>query len=215
MTMTTSPRATMLAAIRRFVRGEDGAGTTLAYLMVVPVYLVTFMLILESCFMLLARAGLGYAAFTAARAAIVHGTEVDARTAAQAAAVEAFTPFASSLRKSGAAAAADTQAYVAAFAEEATRRGCKPGNQGYLGRQHADATAHVSVSLRRIGRGKPWEEDVEVTVSYDYPFAMPVVGRLLGALSAGGVFQLRGTAVLGVEHPENPERRLGIAYGKP
>jgi hypothetical protein len=44
---------------------------------------------------------------------------------------------------------------------------------------------------------------------------IPLVGRLLGAVSAGGVFKLRSAAVLGMEHPENPERRLGIAYGTP
>lgn len=213
--MTTMPSATALAGIRRFVRGEEGAGTTISYLMVVPIFIVTMMLILETCFMLLARVGVGYAAFAAARSAIVLGEQANAQASVRQAAVSAFTPFASSLRTTAGKAAADGQDYVTAFEEEARRRGAVTGNMRYVARQHADAAGNVTVAVRRIPRGEPWEEDVEITVSYAYPFVMPLVGRLLGALSAGGVFRLRGVAVLGMEHPENPERKLGIAYGTP
>lgn len=209
------PRARLSAAFRPLVTGEAGAGTTLAYLMVVPLFIVTMMLILETCFMLLARVGLGYAAFAAARSAIVAGERADADATAREAAVAAFTPFASSLRTAAAGAAADGQAYVTSFEEEARRRGANPGNTGFVSRQHADAAGHVTVAVRRLPRGEPWEEDAEVTVAYAYPFVIPLVGRLLGAVSAGGVFELRGAAVLGMEHPENPERKLGIAYGTP
>jgi hypothetical protein len=208
-------RITAPPVVRRLVVGEDGAGTTIAYLMVVPLYIVTMMLILETCFMLLARVGVGYAAFAAARSAIVLGEQANAEASVRQAAVAAFTPFASSLRTAAAGAAADRQAYVTAFEEAARRRGADTGNTGYVSRQHADAAAHIRVTTRRLQRGEPWEEDVEVTVAYAYPFVIPLVGRLLGAVSAGGVFQLRGVAVLGMEHPENPERKLGIAYGTP
>lgn len=208
-------RARLPTAIRQLVAGEAGAGTSLAYLMVVPLFIVTMMLILETCFMLLARVGVGYAAFAAARSAIVLGEQADAETGVRQAAVAAFTPFASSLRTAAGNAAADGQAYVTAFEEEAGRRGADTTNKGYVSRQHADAAGHVTVAVRRLPRGEPWEEDVEVTVAYAYPFVIPLVGRLLGAVSAGGVFQLRGAAVLGMEHPENPERKLGINYGTP
>lgn len=208
-------RTHAIIVVRRLVAGEAGAGTTLAYLMVVPLYIVTMMLILETCFMVLARVGVGYAAFAAARSAIVLGEQADAEASVRQAAVAAFAPFASSLRTGAAGAAADGQAYVRAFEEEASRRGADTGNTGYVSRQHADAAGHVTVALRRLPRGEPWEEDVEVTVAYAYPFVIPLVGRLLGAVSAGGVFWLRGSAALGMEHPENPERKLGIAYGTP
>jgi Flp pilus assembly protein TadG len=201
--------------VRRLLIGEEGAGTTIAYLMVVPLYIATMMLILESCFMLLARVGVGYAAFAAARSAIVSGEQGDAKATVRQTAVAAFTPFASSLRTAAGNAVAGGQAYVTAFEQEAGRRGAHTGNTGYVARQYADAVAHVTVAVRRLPRGEPWEEDVEVTVGYAYPFVIPLVGRLLGAASAGGVFQIRGTAVLGMEHPENPERKLGIAYGTP
>ncbi len=209
------PRVDMPTTVRRLVVGEQGAGTTLAYLMVVPLYIVTMMLILETCFMLLARVGVGYAAFAAARSAIVLGERADAEATVRQAAVAAFTPFASSLRTATGKAPPDGQDYVTAFEQEARRRGVVMANSGYVSRQHADAAGHVRVAIRRLPRGEPWEEDVEVTVAYGYPFVIPLVGRLLGAVSVGGSFQLRGVAVLGIEHPENPERKLGITYGTP
>jgi hypothetical protein len=215
VSLKRSPPIQVPSLARRLLVGEEGAGTTIAYLMVMPLYIVTMMLILETCFMLLARVGVGYAAFAAARSAIVLGEQADVEASVRQAAVAAFTPFASSLRTAAAGAAAHGQAYVTAFEEEARRRGADTGNTGYVSRQHADAAGHVTVALRRLPRGEPWEEDVEVTVAYAYPFVIPLVGRLLGAASAGGVFQLRGVAMLGMEHPENPERKLGIAYGTP
>lgn len=203
------------ATIRRLVVAEDGAGTTLAYLMVIPIYLVTFVVILETCFMLLAVLGTTHAAFAAARVGIVRRADDVNAEAVRQAAVEAFVPFASSMVAGDGGASADRDAFVAAFAEEAARRGGLAGNAGFIARQHDDASAGLLVTATTDVVGEPWEEDLTVTVSYAYPFAIPLVGRMFDALSPGGVFELHGKAVLPMEHPENPERKLGISYGTP
>lgn len=203
------------ATVRRLVVAEDGAGTTLAYMMVIPVYLVTFVVILETCFMLLAVLGTTRAAFAAARVAIVRRADDVQAEAVRQAAIEAFVPFASSMQPDAGGGAADRDVFVAAFTEEAARRGGMAGNAGFIGRQHDDASARLRVTATTDGVGEPWEEDLTVTVSYAYPFAIPLVGRMFDALSPGGVFELHGKAVLPMEHPENPERELGISYGTP
>lgn len=205
----------ILTRARRLVRDEGGAGTTLAYLMVIPVYLLTFLVILETCFMLLAQVGLAYAAFAAARAAVVRRSDDVGGEEVRQAAVAAFVPFASSLRPAAPANDPEREAYVAAFAEEATGRGARVGGAASVGRQHADASARLRITAVTDVVGEPWEEDLTMTVSYAYPFTIPLVGRMFAAVSPGGVFELRGEAVLPMEHAENPDGELGITYGTP
>ena len=84
--------------IRRLIRAEEGAAYTLSYVMVMPLYLLLICAVIETSLMLVAKIGTEYAAFAAARTAIVRYSAEspgEAESLTRAAAVRAFVPFAS------------------------------------------------------------------------------------------------------------------------
>jgi hypothetical protein len=205
--------ARLLASCRRFAVGEDGAGTTLAYLMVLPLYLVIVYVIVEACLIHNARIGTTYAAYAAARAAIVRPGEATSAAVLDRAAVLAFVPFAHSLALASDGGARDDEAEILRlFNAAAKESGLGQAGGGRLQRQYryASRAVHVTAAARR--RGEPWEEDLEVTVTYDFPFSMPIVGRLLGTKTADGryVWPVKAKATLPMENPANERRSMGI-----
>jgi len=205
--------ARLLASCRRFAVREDGAGTTLAYMMVLPLYLVIMYVIVEACLIHNARLGATYAAYAAARAAIVRPGEATLAAVLERAAVLAFVPFAHSVPLgSDTGGRGDEAEVLRLFKVAATEAGLPSAGGRRLQQQYryAQRAVHVAAAARR--RGEPWEEDMEVTVTYDFPFSMPIVGRLLGTKTADGryVWPVKATATLPMENPANEKRALGI-----
>ena len=205
--------ASLTAWCRRMLLREEGAGTTLSYLMVLPLYLVTVYVIVEACLIHNARLGATYAAYAAARVAVVRPGEATSSPEVERAAVLAFAPFAHGVAAGGDTAAGDDEAKVLRlFNAAATAAGLGPAGGARLQRQYryASRAVHVTAATRR--RGEPWEEDLEVTVTYDFMFTMPIVGRFLGSRTADGryVWPVKATATLPMENPANEQRELGI-----
>lgn len=209
--------------LQRLARDEDGAAYTLAYVMVIPLYVTFMCLAVETTLVILAKFGTNYAAFAAARAAAVHDTNQSSALAqewAQRAAVQAFVPFANGTRAaSQSAGGAESvgpsgEEYLAAYTAYAT----KPANPDYLRRKYADAAAHISCTVALAPYEppvdeEPWLHTCAATVDYRYTFHIPLVGRLLGQTDASGTFyHLVSTATLDGEAPKNDDQSLGINY---
>jgi len=202
-------------AARRFTRAEAGAAQTISFLMVTALYLIVFFAILETCLFLAAKTGTVYAAFAAARTAVVRGEDPRSDDRVREAAILAFTPFATGVERGPAVAAAPgEEEFLATYRSTAAAIGLPGDGLPRLRRQYRITHRALRVESSRHVLGEPWEEDVTVTVTYDFPFTFPVVGRILGRPNADGryVFPIRTSATLPMEHPANEQRKLGIAH---
>jgi hypothetical protein len=202
-------------AVARFACSEAGAAQTISFLMVTALYLIVFFAILETCLFLAAKTGTTYAAFAGARAAAVRGEDPRSADRVRHAAVLAFAPFAGSLdRTSAATPAAGEEEFLAAYRAAAAEIGLPGDGLPRLRRQYRIAQRALTVESSHEVRGRPWDEDVTVSVTYEFPFTFPVVGRIMGRQGANGrfVFPVRSSATLPMEHPANDQKKLGIAH---
>ena len=198
-----------------FLRRDDGVAQTISFLLVVPLYLLFFYAVVETCLILTAKTGTMYAAFAAARTAVVHGEDPQAADRIRAAAILAFTPFSSSIPLGPASDSdAGEEAFIEAYRAAAAGINLSGDGVPRLRRQYRFARQAISVDTATEIRGEPWEEDVTVSVTYGFPFTFPVVGRFLGRPGAAGryVYPIRSSATLPMEHPANERRQLGIAH---
>lgn len=201
----------MAAAVGRMARSEDGGAYTITYLMVIPCYLLTMYTIIETALVLNSKLGATYAAHAAARAALVRpGSVTD--DAVRRAGVVAFVPFAHSVADASARGDAVEDRVVRLHEAAARDAGLEVTGVSRLRRQYRYANRALRVAAVTRRRGEPWEEDVEVTVTYEFPFSFPIVGRLIGAKGTGGryVLEVVGNATLPMENPSNEKRSLGI-----
>ena len=195
-------------------KDERGGAYTLSYVMVIPIYLIAFCFVVETTFMLIAKLGTNYASFAAARTAIVWlpfggDDKIDA------AAKQAFVPFASGLRPTPSASdSKGKQQYLKAYQEYCAQIGAPGDYARFIGRKYDYAHAAISTSTETIDHEEKWNEDIAVTVTYEFPFSVPIVGRLLGRHKSGDLFvyDIRSTTTLQIENPQNDEKRLGINY---
>ena len=199
--------------LQRAAFDDEGAAYTISYLMVVPLYLVTVYAIVETCLVFNARLGVTYAAYAAARAAVVRPGEASSSSVIERAGVLAFVPFAHSVADKGTTGSGgDEDRLLRLHSVAAGQAGLNVGGQRRLRRQYryASIAIHVSADLDR--QGQPWEEDVEVAVRYEYPFTFPIIGRLLGSRTPDGryVRMIEGRATLPMENPSNERNSLGI-----
>lgn len=217
------------AAIRGFVRSDDGASYSLNLALVTPLYALMICFLIEITLMLNVQIGVDYAAFTAARSAIVWlPAEITQRNTAEQmpamvhlAAAQALTPYASSLesnqRNDGASGGDGEQPYFEAYGQTA-ESGSQ--TQEYVGRKRRYAMAATSISMK-----PSWEEIlstqdsgpqlVDVTVKYEMPFNVPGVGKILGRRSSSGpgyVRDLTATVTLELERPKSGDGTLGWDY---
>ncbi len=195
-------------------KDERGGAYTLSYVMVIPIYLVAFCFVVETTFMLIAKLGTNYASFAAARTAIVwlpFGGEDKIDVAAK----QAFVPFASGLRPSPSGAdSRGKQQYLKAYQEYCGKIGSPADYVSFIGRKYDYAHAAVSTSTEIIAHEEKWDEDIAVTVTYEFPFSVPIVGRLMGRHKSEDLFvyDIRSTTTLQIENPQNDEKKLGINY---
>jgi len=210
--------------IRSIVYREDGAAYTLSYVMTVPLYILLICAFVETSLMLMAKIGTVYSAFAGARTAIVW-QPIDGAAAegkAHQAAVRTMTPFAGGLVELrtnppgqwGEPTGAEKN-YLRAYQDYVKESGGTPGSERYIRAKYryAERATALSMEVRRQPGGQVWDEEIEVTVEYDFPFAIPILGKALGTKQGGEyVYIIRSSVTLQNECPRNEEKRLGISY---
>jgi hypothetical protein len=180
--------------LRELARCESGAAYSLAYVLTFPLYLWMVCLLIESSMLLVTKLGTVYAAYAAARSAVVwRSTQIAPVSSLQTlpspavflqpkrAAVHAMTPFASSWRGhadgpsgGGLFSTADD------FAREAGKRVQGEGVSGYLKDKYRYASKATSVLVFKSGN-KP-DGMLTVRVRYQAP-TWTGLGRFFGAPS--------------------------------
>ncbi|MBL8798566.1 MAG: hypothetical protein JNM56_32015, partial [Planctomycetia bacterium] len=183
---------------------EEGAAYSLAYVMTFPIYLALVCGVIETSLILVVKIGTVYAAYASARSAVVWSSAEPAnqrQTRAERAMVHALTPFASSnsLHASRAGVGGQMPAGAREYAEAYRKYARKSQDGSFLAlfKPGADWNSGGGGSLeqyliakyrfaKRSGRlrldppGTPaWNADITATVTYDYPFNILGVGRLL------------------------------------
>jgi len=205
------------SVVARFIRAEYGAAQTISFLMVVPLYLIVFFAIVETCLFLAAKTGTVYAAFAAARTAVVRGEDPRAADRVREAAILAFIPFSSSVSRGPATTPVPgEEEFVTAYRAAASAIGLPGDGVSRLSRQYRIAHRALSVESTATSLGRPWEEDLTVTVTYEFPFTFPIIGRILGRPGVDGryVYPIHTSATLRMEHPANERREIGIAHAR-
>lgn len=192
---------------------EDGAAYTLSYVMVIPMYAILMCLMIETVLMLTAKLGTVYSAFAAARTASVWSSATTwdrTMQKAKSAAMKTMVPFASGTQGGLAqAASADAIAYAAAYHAYVKR----PISDKYLLSKYGYAKKHVKVEI--AGPPTSWNADITAKVSYDFPFNVPGIGRLLGRRGFDGryYFTITSEATVPNEAPQDDRKTIGIGYG--
>ena len=214
------------------IHDESGASYSLSFAMVFPIYVLIIALILEATFMLVAKMGTMYAAFGAARSAIVWTTvekpndRQSMRTSitgksqkmAQQAAIQAMVPFASGLHPGNSSTSQAANDYLKAYKAYTDGATKKPLRAEYIIGKYNYAAGSVRTSLSGVRQGEFWKEDIVATVSYDAPFLLPYIGKLLGGKerTVNGVkvtcLTIQSKAALLTECPMNDTGSLGISY---
>ena len=93
-----------------------------------------------------------------------------------------------------------------------------PASERYLTAKYhyARFATEVPTNLGKNAPAKP-DSDITVTVTYNFPFQTPGIGRLFGKKGVGGHYFFPITSSVTLQHdgPKNQEQRLGIAYASP
>ena len=205
------------AGARRFARDEGGAAYSLSFVMVIPIYALLICLIIEAALILTAKLGTVYAAFAAARTASVwssHTSWEKTQEKAQRAALQAMVPFASGTQSliSNVPTDADTVAdglyYIGAYQAYAK----DAQSTKYLASKYGYASRNVKVTIE----GPPASSDAPIVakVTYQFPFNVPGIARILGDKGPDGYFfNISSTATIPNEGPQDNRKTIGIGYG--
>jgi Flp pilus assembly protein TadG len=192
---------------------EHGAAYTISYVMVIPVLMWLFCMIIECAIIFNTKLGTVYAAYAAARTASVWFSATNPENAAaksQLAGVKAMTPFASGMRPdANVTQSNEATAYLNAYHEFSK----KTAKDKYILQKFNYAQQHVKVQVD----GPPTSalDNVKVTLTYEYPFIIPGVGRLLGKQGADKKYYYPITTTVEVpnEAPQEGRKTIGIGYG--
>ncbi|SRR6056297_354280 len=197
-------------AIGWLMTDEDGAAYTLSYVMVLPVLMLLVAMVVESALMLVAKLGTVHAAYVAARVASVHSSLSDwpiAEETIRRAGRQAMIPFASG--SSG--RSSDAIDPNGEFAKAYRQWSSDPVAQSYVQAKQHDASESIRVTVQRPDA---WDAELIAEVTYDYPFRIPGIGRLIGEPDGDGyTFPLTTSVRLSNEGPQNDSQTLGIGYG--
>jgi hypothetical protein len=210
---TRIPRPIGASTMRRLAVDEDGAAYTLSYVMVIPMYAILICLIIESVLMLTAKLGTVYSAFAAARTASVWSSATTwekTMEKAKAAATKSMTPFASGTHGGLAQAASiDAIAYDGAYHAYVKR----PISDKFLLSKFGYAKQHVKVEI--AGPPTTWNADITAKVTYEFPFNIPGIGRMLGRRGIDGryYYLITSEATMPNEGPQDDRKTIGIGYG--
>jgi hypothetical protein len=214
---TRNSHSAAWSGLRRFARDEEGAAYSLSFVMVIPIYALLMCLIIEAALILTAKLGTVYAAFAAARTASVwssHTTWEKTMEKANRAALKTMVPFSSgtqgflSSRPSSPEVIADGAVYIGAYEVYAKNR----QSEKYLAFKYGYASRNVKLEID----GPPEKSDTPITatVTYQFPFNLPLVAPLLGTEGPDGYFfNLSSTATIPNEGPRDNRKTIGIGYG--
>jgi len=210
------------ASVWTEIQSEEGAAYAVPYVMTFPLYALFVGLVIECSLLLVTKVGTMYAAYAATRSAIVWesaksnsggGADQRMREKALRAATLAMVPFASgSSQHSGASGAGAELIPHVLTAAELFRNG-RFVNPNYLVRKVRYAGAHTTLSDITRESSAP-DSLLKGTVEFTAPFHIPGIGRILGQASGQGyyVLQIKSTASLPSESPQNESRDIGIQY---
>ena len=210
------------SAERRAWRGlhgcEAGAAYSLSYMLTIPLIALIVCLVVDLTLILVAKIGTVYAAYAAARAAVVWVPSGVSPSAAQdkveAAAQNAITPFASSNTRHRPIKTPPPSGLVYYAAHKSYAE--NPADFDYLGWKWLYASWATKVT---VDGGTDYRKDVTVTVDYKAPFHMPAIGRIFGSPTLFGFYTTNIRTVVKLENqaPRGDERNplsrpLGISY---
>jgi Flp pilus assembly protein TadG len=209
---TRYPRVPGPATMRRLAVDEDGAAYTLSYVMVIPVYMLLICMIMESVLFFTAKLGTVYAAYAAARTASVWSSATTwdkTMVKAKAAATKSMTPFASGMKYTlPKTKPAGLVKYMAAYEVYSDQ----PVSETYLMKKYLYAQSNTKVVIK--GPPTSWDADISATVTYEFPFNIPGIGRIFGKRNAFGYYlPITSTATLPNEGPQDNRKTIGIGYG--
>ena len=206
-------------ACQRFHRDQHGGAYTISYVMTMPAYVFMVMAFIEFSMLFSVKTGTVYSAFAAARTAAVWES-IDpsmAQEKSQQSAVQTMTPFAAGmagLKLKSTAEYANEEQYLAYFSEN--KAGTSASERYITAKlRYASIATRADIQTESTG-SNPWEEDIVATVEYDYPFLFPMFGRMLFADQRHGTYveAVSTTVRLQNEAPANPDKKLGISYGR-
>jgi len=197
---------------------EAGAAYSLSYMLTIPFFALIICLMIDLTSILIAKIGTVYAAYAAARSAVVWYpsgvSTVAAKEKMTDAAVNAMTPFASSKHTVWSSfSPADAASYVAAY--EAFAEPAAPAE--YVAKKYLYARWGLDVAT---DAGLDYRKDVTVTVDYKAPYHLRGIGLLLGTREPifGFYYSNIHTVVTlesqapRVDRPNPADRPLGIKY---
>lgn len=212
----------------RLIRSDSGASYSLNLALVTPFYAMLICFVIEVTLMLNVQIGVDYAAFAAARSAAVWLPAEVTSTSRPAqlvrmvelAAIQAITPWSSSLATPAGHSVVDDGAAIA-YAD-AYRRLVTTGraqSDRYTLRKWRYAASATRVEFDppaaaiMAGRGGSPRE-LTVTVTYAMPFNIPLIGRMFGRATSSGTYvrDLVSTVTVEVEQPKTADGTLGIEY---
>jgi Flp pilus assembly protein TadG len=212
-------RAWRRRSLRRLARGEQGAAYSLAFVLTFPLYLYLVALVIESTLLLLTKVGTVYAAYAAARAAVVYRSQDAGRAKQKAhqAAVHAMVPFASSSDLHADGVNHSRKGAADAYARQAARFVQLPGaSPSYMPAKYlyADKAVTVTGADERTPDGL-----VRVRLTYQAPTYAAGVGRIFGRRSPRGGAYYTVPIVTEVSLPDEAPRtesgKLGIDHVTP
>lgn len=210
---------TGLKRFRKWKR-EEGFSYSMSFMMTIPLMILIFIAFIETTLVLIAHGGVVYATFVAARAAVVWDTAQPQGIGAEKvhlAAAHALAPFASGNpkhlnRKYQELAKTDvTYAYTQAYFKYT-------GNRSAVSNNYLIRKLYYARQSMRLYHTEPesWDSIQKVTLCYEHPFYLPLVGRLLGSPSSTApgvrVYNIKYSAQLQNEGPKRSDQKLGIKY---
>ena len=206
------------AGLRRFANDEEGAAYSLSFVMVIPIYALLMCLIIEAALILTAKLGTVYSAYAAARTAAVwssHTTWEKTLEKSERSAFKTMVPFASGTQSLSASApplnaetAANGLNYWIAYQAYAN----KPQSNKYLASKFGYASRNVKVRIE--GPLEKSDSPITAKVTYQFPFSIPLIGRILGDEGPDGYFfNISSTATIPNEGPQDDRKTIGIGYG--
>lgn len=209
---------------RDLLFGEEGAAYTMSVAIVIPFYVLMIATIIELSLVMVVKLGTLNAAYAAARAASVwQPAEIDPQLRERMvhlAASQALAPFASSkelhLEPTGRLSEVGNDEDDA-FREAFLRFSDGFADGAYMPRKRQYALAATEVEMEFIKPDVPSEAAVKVTVTYQKPIDLPVIGHLLGRRASWPnsyffTLPVVSTAAMQLEIPKSTSRTLGIRY---
>ena len=193
-------------------QSEDGAAYTLSYVFVIPFLMLLVALLVESSMLMSAKLGTVKAAYSAARTLSVQSTfvsQAEARSRAETEARRSMVPFASGITENSSSNYDHESDLLQAYNDWND----DPASQFYFSGKTHDAFSALKVDIDQYP--STWDAPIKISVTYEFPFRVPGVGKLLGKRKGNGyVLPIESTVLFHNDGPQNQSQDLGIGYGR-